>query len=558
MAKGKKTIASWTAEDGAKWVVEDVRKTGQFYDPWNSLVIMIKREGKVVGSVPPMHTPVDRTTWEAKWQASQPKRAKARKRTSGRPVAARIRLTDAGYEVEGPMGATRALPSKRALVVEVDRLLRAKPNLIVIGDQGSLGPNTPAVRGSAPEYAIKNLQGSNVAEGDDPRALWGRKFGLVIGAAPMGNPGPLAIGDRVKRSRNSIFAHHLMHKEGAESDGATRKRMRTHRGTVKRIVQLADQTRYIVEWDDPKAEPRIIREDGLGPNTYNAWALERVGRAKATGAKRPAKPKSAPRRKPSRRPPPKRAKNGQYRELIREYKLDIVGNDVRQAAQIAEKVRKGIQEAADICKISPPVCVGNLGLSRSKMPQIEGDLSVIELLAGDRANPPKGEAIVAAGGSPTDERTTLDQFLDSLEAKGVKTRRRRVPVGNLKATQREIKAAKVYGMADAHLRGNFPNLDKQIVISNDGHILDGHHRWAALLTIDPKRRMSVLEVDLPMGELLNEAAATPGVYRANFAGTPLGAAAQRKYKQTHRSKLRGGSKSKPRRSSSAAWKEILG
>ena len=266
-------------------------------------------------------------------------------------------------------------------------------------------------------------------------------------------------------------------------------------------------------------------------------------------ATRTAKPKTSK---------PKTNKNGQARELIKEYKLDVVGNDVRQAAQIAAKVRKGIQEAADICKISPPVCVGNLGLPRSKMPQIEGDLSVVELLGGDRANPPKGEAIIAAGGSPTDERTTLDQFLDALEDKGVKTRRRRVPVGNLKATQREIKAAKVYGMADAHLRGNFPNLDKQIVVSNDGHILDGHHRWAALLTIDPKRRMSVLEVDLPMAELLHEAAATPGVYRANFAGAPLGTAAQREYKRTHRSKLRGGSKSRPRLSKSAAWKEILG
>jgi len=469
--------------------------------------------------------------------ASSPKRSPAKARKSAPTVVARIRLTANGYEVEGPFGPTPPLPSKRALVVEVDRLLRAKPRLIVVGDKGSIGPNTVAVPGSAPAYAVKDLQGGNVAEGDDPRDLWNRKFSVVIGSAPM-------------------------KAKAAKPRRATRTAKTRRVGDVLYLPGSGEyqypRTLKIVEIDGPNV---VVKQSDVDRHLrFDESTIKSL--RKATPAQRKAVEKREREYKNmiagAVAGKPKTNKNGQARELIKEYKLDVVGNDVRQAAQIAAKVRKGIQEAADICKISPPVCVGNLGLPRSKMPQIEGDLSVVELLGGDRANPPKGEAIIAAGGSPTDERTTLDQFLDALEDKGVKTRRRRVPVGNLKATQREIKAAKVYGMADAHLRGNFPNLDKQIVVSNDGHILDGHHRWAALLTIDPKRRMSVLEVDLPMAELLHEAAATPGVYRANFAGAPLGTAAQREYKRTHRSKLRGGSKSRPRLSKSAAWKEILG
>ena len=44
--------------------------------------------------------------------------------------------------------------------------------------------------------------------------------------------------------------------------------------------------------------------------------------------------------------------------------------------RIAAALKKGIKEAADICRITPPVCVDNLGLSRDKMPQVEAGASV--------------------------------------------------------------------------------------------------------------------------------------------------------------------------------------
>jgi hypothetical protein len=234
----------------------------------------------------------------------------------------------------------------------------------------------------------------------------------------------------------------------------------------------------------------------------------------------------------------RKARKKECRLALPEYKCEIVGDDLAQAKKILRSLRRGISKAADVCEISPPVCVDNLGLTRDRMPQIEGEASVVELLEDvNTAQREKGQAILAAGAKRVDTRTILDQFLDRLERAKVRTKRERVLVGTLKATQAEIQAAKVVAMADAHLRGLFPGLDKQIVVSRDDYILDGHHRWAALMSIDPKRYMSVLRVSLPMRELLHEAAATPGVYRASFAGRPLPNAEQRAYKRDHKSKL---------------------
>jgi hypothetical protein len=157
------------------------------------------------------------------------------------------------------------------------------------------------------------------------------------------------------------------------------------------------------------------------------------------------------------------------------------------------------------------------------MPQIEGNKTVKEMLKSkDSLDRKKGKAMVQAGADPEKKKTILQQMLDSLSKEGIQTSRvKKVPVGKLKATQKEIKAAKAFGMADSHLKGDFDDIDQKIVVSRDGYILDGHHRWAALLTIDPKRKIKVKVIDMNMDNLLKKAMSTPGVYKANFKGVPL-------------------------------------
>lgn len=232
----------------------------------------------------------------------------------------------------------------------------------------------------------------------------------------------------------------------------------------------------------------------------------------------------------------------EHREEIKDYKLDIVGGDARQAVEIARKIKEGIQKGSDVCKLSPPVCAGNMGLTRDKMPQIEGEKTVKQMLSSDNElDRRKGKAMVQAGADPESDKTILQHMIDHLAKNGVKTSETTVPVGALKATQSEIKAEKVYGMADAHLKGKFNKIDASVVVSRDGYLLDGHHRWAALLTIDPARTMTVKVIDMDMEDLLNEAQAVPGVYQANFEGDPLDEDKQKAYKEKAKSKFKQGS-----------------
>jgi hypothetical protein len=255
---------------------------------------------------------------------------------------------------------------------------------------------------------------------------------------------------------------------------------------------------------------------------------------------------------------------------IPEYRLEIIAGgddgeiteaDLRRAKAVKVQLRRGIQAAADICKISPPVCEGNLGVARSSMPQLSADEPVPTMLqtdderieAGDKddgkfkrksdgervafadlsekeqAKHKKGwatmrkfgEAAVAAGADPKDERTVFEQTLDALVEEGTEMSSREPPhekvlVGELKATQREIKAGKTYGIANAYLQGDYDPREAPIIISADNHILDGHHRYSAMITADPNAKMNVVRVDMPMKQFLERAFDQPGVFRADL------------------------------------------
>ena len=88
------------------------------------------------------------------------------------------------------------------------------------------------------------------------------------------------------------------------------------------------------------------------------------------------------------------------------------------------------------------------------------------------------------------------------------------------------------------MKNNFKTIGNSVIVSKDGHILDGHHRWAALLTVGPDREMDVQVIDMTMDELLAESASFPGVYKADIKGDPLPEEAQKKYKSENKSKYK--------------------
>lgn len=147
------------------------------------------------------------------------------------------------------------------------------------------------------------------------------------------------------------------------------------------------------------------------------------------------------------------------------------------------KVGQRLVTALDWCA-QQPHCKGNLGISRSKMPQIA------------TANVPA--------------------FVAWLKDKGIRSRVGNDPVGRLKATQKEINPQKVEKMMDA------PDsvLMKPVMVSKDDYILDGHHRWAALLSKDPGLQIRTVRVELPIRQLLKEAHEFPESFKTNVNEAP--------------------------------------
>jgi hypothetical protein len=166
------------------------------------------------------------------------------------------------------------------------------------------------------------------------------------------------------------------------------------------------------------------------------------------------------------------------------YKMRVTGE---KHEEVAKQISQGIERSADLCKVNPPVCVGNLGIDRKDMPQLSDEV--------------------------------IPHFLKSYQDKGTSVTKGTEEVGRLKATQGEINAEKVMGMVQAYKDGKFNPADAPIIVSRDGYVLDGHHRWAALLVADPSNRMKIYRVDTPIQTLLADAKGFKGVTQAGF-GAP--------------------------------------
>jgi hypothetical protein len=119
---------------------------------------------------------------------------------------------------------------------------------------------------------------------------------------------------------------------------------------------------------------------------------------------------------------------------------------------------------------------GNLGVPRIEMPQIPGAL--------------------------------LPEFLAQLQTRGIDVHGATVPVSSLKATQNELHAEQIKA---AVARGEVAHLLTPVIVSNDGFLLDGHHRWAALCVMSPANEINAVVVALPIRALLNEAGKFSGV-----------------------------------------------
>jgi DNA-binding ferritin-like protein len=242
-------------------------------------------------------------------------------------------------------------------------------------------------------------------------------------------------------------------------------------------------------------------------------------------------------------------------KLAEKYHLDLVAgppegevtvNDLIRAKHVAEAAIANIEKDAskpegDLCQIRPNLCRGNRGIDRSSMPQLMEE-PIGKMLQSDNAKDRKKakayiEAAKAQGRSDEEIEELLkssdspkDLFIKELEDE-VGYDSDEVTVADLKATQKNIKANKSYGMAESFLLGEdspwakdkvtgevkaWSPFEAEIIISSDGYILDGHHRWSSGVISDPDKKMKVKRINMKMDDLLGKAFEFPGTFRADI------------------------------------------
>ena len=177
--------------------------------------------------------------------------------------------------------------------------------------------------------------------------------------------------------------------------------------------------------------------------------------------------------------------------------LEQFNTDIKKVAELVAKAKENGEPAPDInlCQVTVPgtnlYCDDNLGIPRSEMPQFKG-----------KAQPGSRAASMEADASG--EVDTEPVFKEMLKQKGIKTLQTEVPADKLKATQKDLVGAKVVGMMGALEKDpNHPKITAPIYVSRDGYVIDGHHRWAAIVAYNAQHpdsqipmKTTVLDMDI--------------------------------------------------------------
>ena len=177
---------------------------------------------------------------------------------------------------------------------------------------------------------------------------------------------------------------------------------------------------------------------------------------------------------------------------------------IDKLAELGKQAKEKGEKAPNfnLCQVSVPgtnlYCDGNKGIPREDMPQFKG-------------TPEPGSIADKLPKDENGEADTEEFFKQMLNKQGIKVSEpTAVPADRLKATQSELVGPKVAGMSKVLADPNHPAYEKitaPIYVSNDGYVLDGHHRWAAIVAhnaANPKNQipMNVRVIDEPIEPLV--------------------------------------------------------
>lgn len=110
-------------------------------------------------------------------------------------------------------------------------------------------------------------------------------------------------------------------------------------------------------------------------------------------------------------------------------------------------------------------------------------------------HPESGTLDVPRADMPQIEAGHRGAMVNFLKARGIDSTHEEVPTESLKPTQREYSPEKV------EKAKGFKGNDRSILVSSDGHVLDGHHQWVA--KHEAGQPVKVIRLDAPIDALLS-------------------------------------------------------
>jgi len=228
-----------------------------------------------------------------------------------------------------------------------------------------------------------------------------------------------------------------------------------------------------------------FRTNNYSTNDLENWAKERVNKVSNNSTKGPELDVD---------------KQSHIKDIPQKFR-SMVSMKIDQLAKAAAEAKAKGEKAPNfnLCDITIPgtnlYCKGNKGIPREDMPQFKG-----------YAKP--GSIADKLPKNNDGEVDTEAQFKVLLKRNGVAVSEpQEVPADQLKATQTELVGAKVAGMTKAlETEPNHPKITAPIYVSNDGYVLDGHHRWAAVtssaVASGKPAMMNVRVIDMPIKDLV--------------------------------------------------------
>jgi len=163
----------------------------------------------------------------------------------------------------------------------------------------------------------------------------------------------------------------------------------------------------------------------------------------------------------------------------------------------------------NVCGVNSTMCEGHVGVHRHLMPQLE-------------------------------EKNT-PALMEGLRVMGVGVNASTRTPGQLHATQDEMRGPTIAFLEKEIREGRLTGhgLNAPIIVSSDGGVIDGHHRWAAWRRADPDRPIPVIVVDLPSSEALAAISGAMGAKTAYQGPIP-----QPSLNRTSGGKKKGGKKTR--------------